>query len=212
MSYKRAHGRSASDAGVIRLAAPPQGCQCRRAHCRPHSPYGDGKSRRYQKRRSRYPGNARRPWAGLSHLLCASRGTDCDPAVWRRQAHATAGHQAGSETGGDIVMPKVMLKTTRFDAADYLDTEERQVAYIAAALESGDADFVRDALGLVARARGMGEIAKKAGLNRESLYKALGETGNPEFGTVMRIVRALGLTLSARPAASGQTSKRRRVA
>ncbi len=105
-----------------------------------------------------------------------------------------------------------MPKTTRFDAADYLDTEDRQVAYIAAALESGDADFVRDALGLVARARGMGEIAKKAGLNRESLYKALGETGNPEFGTVMRIVGALGLALSAPPVASGQTPKRRRVA
>ena len=103
-------------------------------------------------------------------------------------------------------------KTTRFDAADYLDTEKRQVAYIAAALETGDADFVRDALGLVARARGMSEIAKNAGLNRESLYKALGETGNPEFSTVMRIVRALGLTLSARPAATGRTSKRRRVA
>jgi probable addiction module antidote protein len=110
------------------------------------------------------------------------------------------------------VKPKVIPKTTRFDAADYLDTEDRQASYIAAALESGDADFVRDALGLVARARGMGEIAKKAGLSRESLYKALGETGNPEFGTVMRIVRALGLTLSARAAASGQTSKRRRVA
>jgi probable addiction module antidote protein len=82
---------------------------------------------------------------------------------------------------------------------------------IVAALESGDADFVRDALGLVARARGMGGIAKKAGLNRESLYKALGESGNPEFGTVMRIVRALGLTLSARPA-SGPLPKRRRVA
>jgi probable addiction module antidote protein len=105
-----------------------------------------------------------------------------------------------------------MTRTTRFDAADYLDTEERQVAYIAAALESGDADFVRDALGLVARARGMSEIARKAGLNRESLYKALGEAGNPEFGTVMRIVRALGLTLSARPTASGQMSKKRRVA
>ena len=105
-----------------------------------------------------------------------------------------------------------MSKTTRFDAADYLDTEERQVAYITAALESGDADFVRDALGLVARARGMGEIAKNAGLNRESLYKALGETGNPEFATVMRIVRALGLTLSARTTATGRPSKRRRVA
>src|SRR5882724_13183340 len=109
-------------------------------------------------------------------------------------------------------MPKLASKTTRFDAADYLDTEARQVAYIAAALETGEADFVRDALGLVARARGMGGIARKAGLNRESLYKALGEAGNPEFGTVMRIVGALGLTLSARPAASGQPSKRRRVA
>ena len=105
-----------------------------------------------------------------------------------------------------------MCKTTRFDPADYLDTEERQVAYITAALETGDADFVRDALGLVARARGMGEIAKNAGLNRESLYKALGQAGNPEFSTVMRIVRALGLTLSARRAAGKRTSKRRRAA
>ena len=105
-----------------------------------------------------------------------------------------------------------MRKTTRFDAADYLNTEARQVAYITAALETGDADFVRDALGLVARARGMSEIAKSAGLNRESLYKAPGETGNPEFSTVMRIVRALGLRLSVRPAATGRTPRRRRVA
>ena len=58
----------------------------------------------------------------------------------------------------------------------------------------------------------MSEIARIAGLNRESLYKALGETGNPEFGAVMRIVRALGLTLTARPTPPGRTSKRRRVA
>jgi probable addiction module antidote protein len=105
-----------------------------------------------------------------------------------------------------------MAKTTRFDAADYLNTEERQVAYITAALETGDADFVRDALGIVARARGMSEIAKNAGLNRESLYKALGENGNPGFDTVMRIVRALGLTLSARRATARRTSRRRRAA
>lgn len=92
------------------------------------------------------------------------------------------------------------VKTKRFDAADYLNTEARQAAYIAMALETGDAEFVRDALGLVARARGMGQIARGAGLNRESLYKALGAAGNPEFGTVMRIVQALGLTLSAQPA------------
>ncbi len=105
-----------------------------------------------------------------------------------------------------------MAKTSRFDPADYLDSEERQVAYITAALETGDADFVRDALGLVAKARGMTEIAKSAGLNRESLYKALGEAGNPEFATVMRIVRALGLTLSARPAVRRRAPKRRRAA
>ena len=105
-----------------------------------------------------------------------------------------------------------MPKTTRFDAADYLDSEVRQAAYITAALETGDADFVRDALGIVARARGMAGIAKIAGLNRESLYKALGETGNPEFSTVMRIVRAMGLTLSARPAEATRTAKKRRVA
>lgn len=109
-------------------------------------------------------------------------------------------------------MPKIVPKTTRFDAADYLDSEERQAAYIAAALESGDADFVRDALGIVARARGMGEIAKSAGLNRESLYKALGETGNPEFSTVMRVLRAMGLALSARPVVAPRTRKKRRVA
>jgi probable addiction module antidote protein len=104
------------------------------------------------------------------------------------------------------------LGTTKFDAADYLDTEERQVAYITAALETGDADFVRDAIGLVARARGIGRIAKTADLNRESLYKALGENGNPKFSTVMRVLKALGLTLSARLADTKRTAKKRRAA
>lgn len=105
-----------------------------------------------------------------------------------------------------------MTKTTRFDAADYLDTDKRQAAYISAALESGDADFIRDAIGVVARARGVGKIAKSAALNRESLYKALGENGNPEFATVMRVIKALGLTLSARPAEPRRVPKKRRAA
>jgi probable addiction module antidote protein len=105
-----------------------------------------------------------------------------------------------------------MVKTTRFDAADYLDTDERQAAYITAALETGDADFVRDALGIVARARGMAQIAEKADLNRESLYKALGEKGNPEFSTVMRVLRAMGLTLSAHRAETKRPPRKRRVA
>jgi probable addiction module antidote protein len=105
-----------------------------------------------------------------------------------------------------------MLKTTRFDAADFLNTEKKQAAYITAALETGDADFVRDALGIVAKARGMGEVAKIADLNRESLYKALSKTGNPEFGTVMRVMRALGLTLTARLAQPRRSAKKRRAA
>ncbi len=105
-----------------------------------------------------------------------------------------------------------MTGTTRFDAADYLDTPERQAAYITAAFETGDPAFVRDALGIVARARGMTAIAKNADLNRESLYKALGEAGNPEFGTVMRILQAMGLKLSVRPAETRRTPKKRRAA
>jgi probable addiction module antidote protein len=92
-----------------------------------------------------------------------------------------------------------MIATTRFDAAEYLSTIERQAAYITAALETGDAEFVRDAIGIVARARGMAAIAKEADLNRESLYKALGASGNPEFGTMLRVLKALGLTLSVHP-------------
>jgi probable addiction module antidote protein len=105
-----------------------------------------------------------------------------------------------------------MVETTRCDAADYLDTPERQAAYITAALETGDLAFVRDALGLVARAQGMAGIARTAKLNRESLYKALGEAGNPEFDTILRVIRALGLTLSARPAEKKRISKKRRAA
>ena len=106
----------------------------------------------------------------------------------------------------------MMFGTTRFDAAEYLDTPERQAAYITAALETGDPAFVRDALGVVARARGMAEVAKAADLNRESLYRALGESGNPEFGTVMRVLSALGLALSARPVAKTKRSSRKRRA
>jgi probable addiction module antidote protein len=105
-----------------------------------------------------------------------------------------------------------MIKTTRFDAAEYLDTPELQAEYISVALETGDAAFVRDAIGIVARARGMSEVARAAGLNRESLYKALGETGNPEFGTMLGVIRALGLQLAARPVKSKATRQRSRKA
>jgi probable addiction module antidote protein len=105
-----------------------------------------------------------------------------------------------------------MVEMTRFDAAEYLGTPERQAAYITAALETGELDFVRDALRLIARAQGMAGIAKTAKLNRESLYKALGDDGNPEFDTILRVIRALGLTLSARPAEKKRAPRKRRAA
>ncbi len=91
------------------------------------------------------------------------------------------------------------MKTTRFNAADYLTTRDAQAEYITAAYETGDPEFIRDAYNVVARARGMTRIANETGLSRESLYKTLGQKGNPEFGTMMRINRALGITLSAKP-------------
>jgi probable addiction module antidote protein len=74
------------------------------------------------------------------------------------------------------------------------------------ALESEDPAFVADALGVVARARGMSEVAREAGVSRESLYRALSADGNPEFATVLRVVRALGLRLSVVPARRDELS------
>jgi len=103
-----------------------------------------------------------------------------------------------------------MVKTTRFDVAEYLDTPQRQAEYISAAFETGDTAFVRDAVGIVARARGMAEVARAAGLNRESLYRALSENGNPEFGTMLGVLRALGLELAAHPSNAKRTPSRQK--
>ncbi len=89
-------------------------------------------------------------------------------------------------------------KTRRWDAAEHLETEEDMAAYLEAALEEGDPSLVAAALGDIARAKGMTEIARKSGLGRESLYKALSPDGNPEFATILKVVEALGLKLHAR--------------
>lgn len=87
--------------------------------------------------------------------------------------------------------------TRPWDAVDYLETEEDIVAYLEAAFEDGDPRLVAAALGDVARAKGMTKVAREAGLGRESLYKALSPDGNPEFATVLKVMRALGLRLHA---------------
>ena len=85
--------------------------------------------------------------------------------------------------------------TRPWDAADHLESDEDVVAYLEAAFEDGDPALIAAALGDVARAKGMTKIAADAGLGRESLYKALSPTGNPEFATVLKVLRALGLGL-----------------
>jgi probable addiction module antidote protein len=94
------------------------------------------------------------------------------------------------------------LKT--WDAADHLETEAEALAYLDAAFEDGDPQVIAAALGDIARARGMTDVARKTGLGRENLYKALSEKGNPEFGTVLKVIRALGFSLHATPTAPAE--------
>ncbi len=85
--------------------------------------------------------------------------------------------------------------TRPWDAADHLESDDEVVAYLEAAFEDGDPALIAAALGDVARARGMTQVAADAGLGRESLYKALSPAGNPELATVLKVMQALGLGL-----------------
>ena len=99
-----------------------------------------------------------------------------------------------------------MAKTTtsRYDVADHLRTPEEMAAYLEACIEEadGDAAFIAKALGDIARARGMSQVARDAGLSRESLYKALSGERTPGFDTILKVVDALGLKLHAEAADS----------
>ncbi|MEW5893156.1 MAG: addiction module antidote protein [Pseudomonadota bacterium] len=94
-------------------------------------------------------------------------------------------------------------KFTRYDSAEHLKTDEDMAAYLDACLEEAGDDpaYIAHALGVIARARGMTQLARDTGLARENLYKALSADGNPEFGTILKVVKALGLQLHV------QTSK-----
>lgn len=92
------------------------------------------------------------------------------------------------------------IETLPYDTAEFLKSEEDIAAYIEAVMEDGDPALIRNAIGVVARARGMTQVARDAGLSRESLYKALSANGNPSFETVVRVLKALGVRLSTVPA------------
>ena len=90
------------------------------------------------------------------------------------------------------------IEITKWDAAEYLDNDETIAAFLADVMESGDQRLIVEALNTVARARGMTQIAKDAGIGRQALYKSLGESGNPTLATLLGVFKSLGLSLSAR--------------
>ena len=91
------------------------------------------------------------------------------------------------------------IVTSRYDVSEHLRSPEEMAAYLEACIEeaNGDAAFIAKALGDIARARGMSQVARDAGLSRESLYKALSGERSPGFDTILKVMRALGLTLHA---------------
>jgi len=95
---------------------------------------------------------------------------------------------------------KTKVKLTPFDAARYLTDDAAVAEYMTAILETGDPDLLLLALADVARARGMAQVAKDAGLGRESLYKALAPGAKPRYDTIMKVMRALGVQLTAKAA------------
>ncbi|QZA81885.1 addiction module antidote protein [Deefgea piscis] len=88
---------------------------------------------------------------------------------------------------------------SKWDVADYLKTEAEMTLYFEACLEENDPQLIAHALGDIARARGMSQLAKDTGLSRENLYKALSSNGNPSFATILKVTQALGLQLHASP-------------
>jgi probable addiction module antidote protein len=90
-----------------------------------------------------------------------------------------------------------MIKTEPFDAARYITDPEDQQDLLDDAFASGSASYIASALGVIARARGMTDVARKAGVTREALYKSLSESGDPRLTTLLGVARALGVTITA---------------
>ena len=88
-----------------------------------------------------------------------------------------------------------MKKAMTYDAVEFLETEEDMAAYLNAALDEGDPSLLAAALGDIARAKGMTQLAKDTGITRDGLYKALSPSGNPSFSTVQKVIKAFGLKL-----------------
>jgi probable addiction module antidote protein len=93
----------------------------------------------------------------------------------------------------------VAIETTKWDGAEYLDTPEAIAAYLEAAFEDGDPQVITHALGNIARAKGISQVAKDAGVTRAGLYKALSSDGDPRLTTLLGVFKSLGLAVSVHP-------------
>ena len=96
------------------------------------------------------------------------------------------------------------VETRSWDVAEHIDTPERIALYIEAVLEDGDPALIAAAIGDVARAHGMAQIAAETGRSRESLYRALSDKGNPQLDTLIGVLKAIGLRLSVQPIAGSE--------
>jgi probable addiction module antidote protein len=113
------------------------------------------------------------------------------------QACETSGGGALGSNRARLTEDETMkLKTTPFDPADFLDRKESQIELLADAVETGDSKYIANALGTIARARGMARVAQEAGLTRQALYRSLSKTGDPRLTTLLRVAKSLGLKLS----------------
>jgi len=91
------------------------------------------------------------------------------------------------------------MKTSKLEIADYLDSNEMIAEYINTVLEEGDSSDVVEAIGHIAKAIGMSKIAEQTGMSRPSLYKALSPESKPQFGTIMKVLRAIGGQINVKP-------------
>ena len=124
-------------------------------------------------------------------MLCS-----CAAGIKAASTRTSSWHHDLRRNGWIRDMP---LETRKWDVTEYLDTEERIALFLEAVFEDGDPASIAAAIGEVARARGMTNVARDSGLSRENLYKTLSENGNPEFSTVLKVIKALGFGLTITP-------------
>ena len=134
-------------------------------------------------------------------VLQAKGRSDNYSVLWWRQKHPKQRCRDSQTTGtGDKAMSEQLYT---YDPAEALDSPEAIKVFLDDAFETGDAAYIAKALGVVAKAKGMGDIASKTGLSREQLYRSFSDKGNPTLKTILAVMQALGLTMAAKQTMNG---------